>query len=416
MFGLLRFRRSCHKDATWNTWRLHYCGTCKTIGRAYGQAARMLLNHDTVFLAETLTTLSTRQQPLVNWDPNLRSFNCFSLPSQSPLALRFAAAATVVLSEYKLRDHVEDSATWRRRFSRWGLHFWNPRFRRAVRELRELEFDFDALDRALSSQQQAEREARSLETLAAPTATAVSMFFAHGATLIGRHNLRNSLATFGSALGTLVYLLDAFEDQNRDEQRGEFNALQALGLNREQAIAQIDELSARTSQILREIDAPFGSAFAARLNANLSPRLGRRVAKGAACCKPSNERLSWTKAWDRAEELAEGRAWPVLAAVALSVFIFPEHGRAAESADECMSLGANLMALSSLVAVAIGRKRRAAAAAAATGGADAASGGGGCCCGDLCSSVECCVDGCDCCCECGECDCGACDCGGCCDC
>lgn len=409
MFGLLRFRKSCRKDAAWNTWRLHYCGTCKTIGRAYGQAARMLLNHDTVFLAETLTALSTTPQPLVGWDPRLRSFNCFSLPAQSPVALRFAAAATIALTEYKVRDHVDDTTAWRRRLWRLALPFWNPRFRRAVRDLQSLGFDCDELDHALSSQQRAEREARSLESLAAPTATAVSMFFAHGAALIGRPEWRDALAAFGSTLGTLVYLLDAFEDQTRDAQRGEFNALEALGLTRDQAVAEIERLAAQSTALLRALHPAFGSAFSSRLAANLAPRLGR-TATGAACCHKPAERLTWSKAWDRAEELAEGRAWPVLAAVALSVFVFPEHGRAAESADECMSLGANLMALSSVVAVAIGRKRKAAAAAAATGGADAAS-GGGCCCGDLCSSLECCGDGCECCCDCGDCcDCGGCDC------
>ncbi len=31
-----------------------YCGTCKTMGERYGQKTRLLLNHDTVFLAELL--------------------------------------------------------------------------------------------------------------------------------------------------------------------------------------------------------------------------------------------------------------------------------------------------------------------------------------------------------------------------
>ena len=34
--------------------RLPYCGSCKTIGAMYGQRARLLLNHDMVFLAELL--------------------------------------------------------------------------------------------------------------------------------------------------------------------------------------------------------------------------------------------------------------------------------------------------------------------------------------------------------------------------
>ncbi len=420
MFGLLRFRKNCSRNDAWKQWRLHYCGTCKTMGKTYGQASRMLLNHDTVYLAEVLTALDPKP---IEWDAPFRSFNCFALPEkESPAALRFAAAATVALAEYKLRDQVEDSRqSPKLRMWRMAKRWWSPRFRRAVRELQSLGFDAAALDRALTSQQQIEYTATaSLEDLAKPTATAVSLFFAHGASIVGRRELGPQMAEFGASLGTLVYLLDAFEDQARDTRNREFNALSSLGLTRQDAIAELDRLVARAIETLRGIDLGPSAAFASRLRANLDPRLGRSLT--GVCCAPSSApkpRWTWTArwgaAWDRAESLAEGRKWPVLAAVAVSVFVFPEHAKSAESAGECMSLGANLMALGSIFAVAIGRKKKIAAAAGAVAAGDAAaSGGGGWGCGNCCSSSVC--DGCDCCCDCGDC-CSSCgECGGCCDC
>ena len=77
MFGLLQ-RRTCSTDAaTKNDYRLHYCGTCKTMGAMYGQRSRMLLNFDAVFFAELLTNLSA--QNTATWHESYQQQNCFAL-------------------------------------------------------------------------------------------------------------------------------------------------------------------------------------------------------------------------------------------------------------------------------------------------------------------------------------------------
>jgi hypothetical protein len=214
MFGLMRFRKTCGQTPeTWKSWRLHYCGTCKAMGRVYGQASRLTLNHDTVFLAEVLTAIAP-QRPVV-WDRAMRSFHCFSLPeaaSSVPAALRYAAAATVALAEYKLRDKVEDSR-WRPCWSA-ARRWWSPRFRKACAELREFGFDPQALGDALALQRAS--ELREDADPALPTATAVSMFYSHGAGLTGRPEVRDTLGRFGAAFGSLIYWLDALEDQTSD--------------------------------------------------------------------------------------------------------------------------------------------------------------------------------------------------------
>jgi len=58
MYGLMRARHCGQSLEQSERHRFHYCGTCKTIGRLYGQRSRLLLNHDTVFMAELLTLLS----------------------------------------------------------------------------------------------------------------------------------------------------------------------------------------------------------------------------------------------------------------------------------------------------------------------------------------------------------------------
>ena len=93
MFGLMRRAQ-----------RLPYCGTCKTLGSLYGQRSRLLLNHDTVFLAELLMEQSGQPE----WGRAYRSFNCLTLPKSEgamPLALQFAATAAVAIAHFHIADH-----------------------------------------------------------------------------------------------------------------------------------------------------------------------------------------------------------------------------------------------------------------------------------------------------------------------
>ena len=118
MFGLMKARTCSGTPEVKRRRRMHYCGACKTIGRLYGQKARLLLNHDTVFLAELLTALSGQDHELGGWADGYRSYNCMSLPRSSsdmPMALQLAAAATMVMAEFKIADHVSDrqGSGWR---------------------------------------------------------------------------------------------------------------------------------------------------------------------------------------------------------------------------------------------------------------------------------------------------------------
>lgn len=240
MFGLMKPRHCRQTPEQKRDHRLHYCGTCKTLGRLYGQRTRLLLNYDTVFLAELLTSLSGFSPQSASWKAAYQSRNCLYLPSpdEMPLALQFAATANVVLTEFKLSDRINDS-----RERRWAAvkRIFDKPFRRAAEKLVEWHFPLIQLWQLETVQN--EREAdflgnhrkqsaeQILGHLAEPTANATAMFFDHGARLIGREDTQPQMTMLGHQFGRLVYLLDAFEDYEQDAKRGEFNAFRvAYGL------------------------------------------------------------------------------------------------------------------------------------------------------------------------------------------
>lgn len=475
MFGLMKARTCSLSPELKRHRRLHYCGTCKTIGSLYGQAARAMLNHDTVFLAELLSALSGADRQLDQWNRAYQSYNCLALPpvaTAMPLVLQYAAAATLTLAEFKLADHLLDSNRRRWRVVR---RVFSKSFRRAAAQLAEWNFPVAELRRTLLSQEAREARAANLAIspaaaladLAEPTARATAMFMMHGAQLSGVTSATAAMRRIGRAFGTLVYLLDALEDYEKDARSGDFNALRAAwALADDRLPADIRrQVAERVWELAAEIDAALGELpiepsrarlFVSRLQQNLSERLGTRLPVVAHQCnvrhatkKTLAER--WREAVAAGRLLAEKQAGAhgsslaarlaspfVFASVLPITFLFPQQAAQASSYRECLGLGLNLMALGGLAAAVAGRlrfasnsseveeaikdeigkgragRKAARKAAAGGGGTGDGSGGSSCCCCIDCDCCDCCdgcncCDGCDCCSGCGDC-CSGCDC------
>jgi hypothetical protein len=398
MFGLMRFGCGAKEPELERRWRMHYCGTCKTIGSRYGQRARLFLNHDAAFLAELLDWMTGADAE--QWSEAYRSWNCMSLPDdeEMPLLLRYTAAVNVLLGEYKVRDHEADS---RRAWWTWLRRWFSPAFRKAQSDLVALEFPVEEVERILS--RQAELEATAgvrMEDVAAPTAEVTALVFRHGARLAKLDAMADVLAGVGYRFGELIYILDAYEDFDRDARTGAFNAVRSTGTGRDQAAARIREDEA-------EIAAALPREFRLRLRGNIDAALGSQLPILRSCSRHRPE--TWGARWRAA--VARTRAWkaPLLAfaAVVAMAFLFPRQARLAKSARECLSLGLNLMAVGGVVAIVCPLRDHPCCSKKS------------CCC-KCCRDCECCCEGCEgceCCCGecCGEgccssCECGSCDC------
>ena len=347
------------------------------MGAMYGQRSRLLLNHDTVFLAELL--LARRGEP--EWQTAHRSFNCMAKPKQHPPELEYASTAAVVLAHFQIGDQVEDTGRWRWRAL---ARFFSPAYRKAEARLRTSGFAFDEMAAVLGSQRAREARALSLADVAEPTARAAEMVFGHGAP---------ELASIGRRFGTLVYILDAWEDRGKDAPRGEFNALAAFPSvdGRLEILALVESL---------ERDLP--AALALRLRTNVEERLGMRprVLHGA-CRKPARSRWHDAVEFARSMKQREGAGWlkgaAVLATVPVLAFFAPHHIRAAESWKQSLGLAMNLMAFGAVMAnVKIPEPPlEPEKAKSRCGSCGDSLDCDDCCCGD------CCGDACCSCCDCG---------------
>lgn len=360
-----------------------YCGTCKTMGARYGQRSRMLLNNDADFLAELLTTACP---PKLD-SPAYRSFNCLRLPNLEhvPMALDFAATAAIVLAYFRVNDHVHDTSSFRWRALR---RFLSPTYRKAEAQLRSWRFPIDELTQILGSQEERERKAESLPSVAEPTAVASGMFFAHGAELIGGSDDSATMYDAGYAFGYLIYVLDAYEDRAKDAVSGSFNPLHRF--------PEIDGRAA-VLESLRHARSKLPREFGDRLRMRVEERLGLRPRVLRSRCTSSvGER--WRSAVRFARTLRERepgglvKGAVIVATATAAAFLIPHHARGAESWRHLMGLGLNVMALGAVLASVPGVPPPQATAKPDRGWSS-------CCCGEWCA--EGCCDGC-----CDSCDCG----------
>lgn len=320
MFGLMKPVRSCgqqcHDSLDYKQFRMHYCGTCKTIGHHYGHKARMVLNFDAVFLSELLSKLS--EQNLTTWEDSLQAYNrCFTMPdgeNSLPISLQYAAAANVLLAELKIDDNIRDRASKRYRVARWLL---SKSFKRAAAQLEAWGVATDefwqCVDlqnvRETSMQREFESVEACLDFYAEPTARMTARIFEQGANVAERTDQAAAMYALGWQFGRLMYVLDAFEDVERDLARGQFNPLalyygatETLSESEFEALRmQIQGIESTIYDLFKTLDLSpeTQDLYASRLSSNLAMRIFRDRTI------PRTWRQRVAMRWERAKQTAD---------------------------------------------------------------------------------------------------------------
>ena len=173
-----------------------YCGLCRSLGRRYGLAARMILNYDLAFLAMLLSR--EPECPTAHCRcPAHPIRGCDALEGQD--AFDTAADLSVILTWWQLKDGVADHGFFRGLPYRAALLL----LRRAYRKAR------------------ARRQCPSIDRAADAFAALLAGASEEEADPVRRRVLRQLLYH----LGRWVYLVDAADDLKKDVKSGSYNPL-----------------------------------------------------------------------------------------------------------------------------------------------------------------------------------------------
>lgn len=214
MFGyILPFREEL-KVREFEQFRSAYCGLCHTLGRRYGLWSRFLLNYDFTFLA---MLLSPGEPPICE------RRRCIASPIQprsccpACAGMDTAADESVILTWWKLRDQVEDSAWWRGLPARLLSWLFRPAYRKAA----ALQPEFDR-----QVQEQLARlrtlEGENCPSLDRPADTFARLLQA-AAPASENEMQRRAMEQLLYHVGRWIYLVDAWDDRTEDRKTGGYN-------------------------------------------------------------------------------------------------------------------------------------------------------------------------------------------------
>ena len=216
MFGYVSINPQALSQPEQQRFRALYCGLCRTLGDAYGDAGRLTLSNDMTFLALLLGAVYEPEE-------TCRQERCALHPLKEHAAVTHAATAyaadmNILLAYYKCVDDARDDGALRGRAGRAALE--KP-FRQ-VRQRWPIQCGTvaDSLERIAALER---------ETSPDPDALTRQAGRMLGACFVWKNDVfAPSLRAMGDALGRFIYLMDAYEDYDRDEKRGRFNPLRGL--------------------------------------------------------------------------------------------------------------------------------------------------------------------------------------------
>ena len=220
MFGYVVVNEQELRIREFNLYRSYYCGMCMDLKEHYGQTGRLTLSYDTVFLSLLLTGLYEPEEVR-------RSIRCFIHPFEKHASsqneyTRYAADIGVILSYYSCLDDWDDEKSQTRRLFAAAL-------KRGSDKASALYPDKASVIREkLEELHQFEKNAGSTDlTPAAVLDRAAGIFGELLAEVFDckKDSWGPALRRVGFELGRFIYILDAYDDLEKDEKTGSFNPL-----------------------------------------------------------------------------------------------------------------------------------------------------------------------------------------------
>lgn len=211
MFGYISINKAEMKFKDYDVYHSYYCGLCKVLKECYGRRGQVTLSFDMTFLVVLLTGL---YEP----DTKTEMVRCVAHPTQKHAAktnefTEYAAAINMILSYYKCED---DWADERKKKSLAAAKLLKPKIKN-IEKLYPVKCKVISENLAEISKREAENE-QNLDIMAGLFGNIMAEIFAY------RHDeWESSLRKIGFFLGKFIYLMDAYDDVEKDIKSGSYN-------------------------------------------------------------------------------------------------------------------------------------------------------------------------------------------------
>ncbi len=241
MFGYVQVRKPELKIKDYAAYRAFYCGLCERLRLKYGVAGRIMLTYDLTFLAVLLSSV---------YDVKCRreKKRCVVHPAKKHAVLYseatdYCADMNILLGYYRLLDKERDEGGV---MARAGVLAYKNKARKISAAY---ERQSTAIRRSLSRLSKIERQKEGGVMKAADCfGSMLAEIFVYK-----EDAFRTYLGDLGYHLGRYIYIMDAYDDLDKDVKNGSFNPLISL--------REDEDFEEKTGEMLLDEMAKAGDAF-----------------------------------------------------------------------------------------------------------------------------------------------------------
>lgn len=216
MFGYITISQPDLKFKEYDIYRGYYCGLCESLKNKYGQRARLALSYDLTFLGLLLSAL---------YEPRTTAIyeKCIFHPFKKQLkyqneCLDYAAKMTIVLSYFKCEDDWMDE-------KKWTSACYQKSLKKAYQAIQE---EFPTKTKQIEA---ALMRIHTLEKQENINLDEITNCFGEVMGLVCSYRedeWQRTLYQLGYDLGRFIYLMDAYDDLEKDFEKKRVNPLAKL--------------------------------------------------------------------------------------------------------------------------------------------------------------------------------------------
>ena len=216
MFGYIHANTKELTEENKITYQAYYCGLCQQLKGTCGKKGQLLLNYDMTFLIILLSGLYELEN-------THEAFSCVRHPGSKQNvwindATRYAADMNILLSYHNCLDDWRDEHSVAKKMIVKALHDDYVRIgAQYPRQLYALENYLEQLAAAES------RQETNIDLVAGLTGQMLAELFDWK-----QDEWSEELRCFGFYMGKFIYLMDAYEDREKDEKNKQYNILSGV--------------------------------------------------------------------------------------------------------------------------------------------------------------------------------------------
>lgn len=216
MFGYVTANELELKVKDYKKYKAYYCGLCQSLKEQYGMTGQITLTYDMTFAILLLTSL-------YECETKTSSHRCVVHPAKKQVMLQneittYAADMNLILAYYHLKDDWEDEKSMS---ALAGTAILKHKVKKAIEKYPR---QCNAMEKELKQLSEYEKEnCMEMDYPAGCFGRLMAELFVYK-----EDHWAETLRKIGFYLGKFIYIMDAYDDLEKDEKEGSYNPLKEL--------------------------------------------------------------------------------------------------------------------------------------------------------------------------------------------